>query len=211
MSKNSKRIVIPTVIIIITLVVLIMGAAYAYFSNGILLDGTITSVDTTAESVGVATLSSGKNLILELTPKDMMQTSETINYYATLDGTPTTEENSEIIATASVAGNGVMNCQYKLYASITATNNMYTAFKNMSSKSTNKLILTVDGVKYDFFDVSFPMTISGTIEGIKEGTSKDIYASFMLANRSEIDQTALKATDLKINFSVNEFKCNIVG
>lgn len=211
MSKNNKKIAIPLIIIIITLVVLVMGATYAYFSNGTLLDGNAIKVDTTAESVGVATLSSGKNLILELRPKDMMQSSETINYYATLDGIPSTEENSEIIATASVKGNGVMNCQYKLYASITANNNMYTAFKNMNSKSRDQLVLTVDGIQYDFYDVTFPMTISGTIEGIKEGTSKDIYASFMLANRSDIDQEDLKATDLKITFSVNQFKCNIVG
>ena len=211
MSVNNKSVLISVLIIVITLVILVMGAAYAYFTNGVFIGSSKTDINTSAESVGIATLSAGKDLKISLKPKDMMQTEETIYYFATIDGIPSLQENSEVIATASVKGNGIMNCQYKLNVSVSGTNNMYDVFKNMESKSVDQLVLTLDGSKYDFFDIAFPTTISGTINGISEQNSKDIYASFMLANRSDVDQTKLKATDIKLSFSVAEFKCNIVG
>ena len=50
------------------------------------------------------------------------------DYYATLTGTPATDENLVTIATATVTGNGTMDCAYKLNASISGTYNMFNAF-----------------------------------------------------------------------------------
>lgn len=212
MNTNIKNMVIPTVIMVITLVVLALGAAYAYFtvstSNGV----STMKVTTTVESVGIASLAHGSNLQLHLTNDDMMKKNDNIIYYATIDGVPSTEKNEVAIATASINGNGTMNCTYELLASITGEKNMYDAFQRMGkNKTSNQLILNVDGKDYDFNDTSFPSIITGTLEGLKEENTKNIMASFRVVNRSDINQSELAATDLTISFSVNKFECNIVG
>ena len=212
MNTNIKNMVIPTALMVITLVVLALGAAYAYFtvstSNGV----STMKVTTTVESVGIASLAHGSNLQLHLTNDDMMKKNDNIIYCATIDGVPSTEKNEVAIATASINGNGTMNCTYELLASITGEKNMYDAFQRMGkNKTSNQLILSVDGKDYDFNDTSFPSIITGTLEGLKEENTKNIMASFRVVNRSDINQSELAATDLTISFSVNKFECNIVG
>lgn len=213
-TANAKikkdKIIIPMIIVILTFVLLIVGSAYAYFTANNSIGGS-TNINTEFESVGISKLASKNNLKLNVTLVDMMKKDNNINYYATLDGTPSTSENSEVIATASVEGNGKMNCNYELEVTVNGTNNMYEAFKNMENKSDEQLILNVDGEDYDLFNVTFPLTITGTINDLSENNSKDIKASFRIVNRKDIDQSNLANKDLTLSFNAKLFTCSLVG
>lgn len=211
MSPESKKIVIPTLIMVVTLVILVMGATYAYFTANYVISGNTTTVETTIESIGIVSLSAGTNLNLNISAVDMMKQSGDVNYYATVSGKPQTSENIVAIAIANVEGNGIMNCKYQLKTEISGTNNLYTKFNNMETKSLGQLILKVDDTEYDFYSTTFPKTITGTLNGLKEGEPKSIMASFKVVNKSSIDQSPLAGTDLSIKFIVESINCSIVG
>lgn len=210
-TKDLKMLVIPTLLMVITFFLLIVGATYAYFSVSTTSNSASSSVNTKAENVGISTLKTGNNLSLNLTLVDMMQSTNDITYYATLTGTPSTSEVSEVIGTAEVDGNGVMKCDYELIVNLSGTNNMYTAFKNMSTKSVGQLVLNVSGTDYDLYNETFPLTINGTLENVKDEFPKNISASFRIVNKKDADQSKLAGTDIVISFSVNDYKCQIVG
>lgn len=213
-KKNTEikkdKIIIPMIIVILTFVLLIVGSAYAYFTANNSIGGS-TNINTEFESVGISKLASKNNLKLNVTLVDMMKKDNNIDYYATLDGTPSTSENSEVIATASVEGNGKMNCNYTLEVTVNGTNNMYEAFNNMENKSAGQLILNVDGKDYDLYNVTFPLTITGTLNDLSENNSKDIKASFRIVNRKDIDQSDLANKDLTLSFNAKLFTCSLVG
>lgn len=211
MSPENKKIIIPTLIMVITLVMLVMGATYAYFSADYTIDSNTTKIESTIESVGIVSLSAGTDLSLNISAVQMMQQTGDVEYYATESGTPSTSSNTVAIATADVEGNGTMSCDYQLKAALSGTNNMYTAFTNMSTKSQGQLVLTVDGVEYDFYETTFPKTITGTLSGLKDGSPQNIMASFKVVNKSSIDQSDLAGTDLTITFTVESLSCSIVG
>ncbi len=211
MKAKETKIIIPTLFAIIIFVFLIIGSTYAYFTMNATFTGGSTNVNFKAENVGISKLQAGNNLKLNLSLTDMMKKDNNVTYYATLDGTPSTSENSEVIAIASVEGNGTMKCSYNLGVTVSGTNNMYDAFINMKNKSENQLILNVDGQDYDLYDMEFPYTIAGTLNNISEGNSKNITASFRLVNRYDLDQSDLGGKDLTLSFSVISYECSIVG
>lgn len=210
-NENIKIMVLPTLLMMITFFVLIAGATYAYFNVTSTFIGGSSKINSSVESVGVSNLKTGNNLSLNLSRVDMMKNTNDITYYATQNGLPTTNVNNEVIATAEVKGNGIMDCSYELNVDVNGTNNMYAAFREMITKSTNQLVLNVAGVDYDLFNVTFPLTITGKLNGVKEGTSKDIFASFRIINRSNVDQSGIAGTDIELSFSVNRYTCEIVG
>ena len=210
-KKRLNGLLIPTLLMTFTLITLVVGATYAYFKVNVTNDVSTVKVSATTDSVGIVSLSAGDDLKLELTAAQMMQMTSDTNYYATISGNPTTDENNVAIATASVEGNGTMNCEYELSTSLSGKNNMYNAFSNMTGKSAGQLVLTINDTDYDLYDTIFPVTISGTLEGLNENTSKDIMASFKVVNKRSVNQNNLAGTDLTISFSVSKFDCDIVG
>lgn len=199
---------IPLILGIITLIVLSIGATFAYFGITTGSSSSTTRTNTNVESVGSVNLNRiNTNLYIHLTNESMSKRSNDVNYYASSSGITTTEtvENiGEIVA----IGNGNFNCEYDMSIQSSATNSMYTAFQNMSNKSSGQIILSVNDVNYDFNDSSlFPKVVHNTITGVTQGTPKYIKASLMIVNKKNIDQSALAGTDITISFTINNFSC----
>lgn len=209
-ENKKKKIIISTIIGVVAMLLIVAGAAYAYFSVPIQNNFTETKVDATVDAVGtVSLLPEVSQMTLNLKASDMMQNSQNVAFYGTKEGT-TTVESTEVIAKASVNGNGTFNCTYDLTMNATGTNNMYEAVQRMSSKDGN-VILTVNGERYDFATENlFPKTIKGEILGLTEGVTQDITAQIRLVNRTDITQDELQGTDIKISFTMQNFKCEAI-
>jgi len=232
-EKNRKKKITVLVIGIATLVVLVLGATYAYFvAEATNLFGTYTITAETENVGGVMLEKSATGLSLNLKTTDMIQQEEDVMYYATTDGTPSTSSNEVTIGTASVIDTSDTNyytCNYTL--SITNGNsssasNMYTAFQNWKTNGyTNgnvsvsgsyategQIVLTVAGQTYDFATSSlFPITYNGTLSYIHTGESKDIKASLYVKNEEEINQIAIAGTTININVEVTNFSCSLIA
>ena len=146
-------------------------------------------------------------MTLNVTAEQMMKGANDITYYASASGTTTTA-TSPVIATASASGAGTYNCNYTLNVAATGTNNMYTAFQGMSTKSAGQIVLTVAGTEYDFNTASlFPKTITGTITGVSSSSSKTLTAQLKFVNKKDINQDALQGTDIILTFTATAFTC----
>ena len=205
----ERKTIIKMIIGLSILGVLVLSATYAYFTVEVINNTGTQTITATLENVGSVVMRGKNNISLQLTRSQMMNMGEDVNYYGSSEGTKTVE-TSEIIGEASVEGEGVYSCDYTLKVNATGTNNMYTAFQAMATKSAGQIILTINGVRYDFDQSGmFPKTISGTIEGLTSDTPKQIGAQLKFVNKSTIDQSALAGTDINITMQMEEISCKI--
>lgn len=120
-NKDFKKVVLPAILGVIALIVLTVGATYAYFTVSSLTTGfTRRTVKAQAPEVGNVALASGSNLSITLTAEQMMKGTNDITYYASSSGVTTTA-TTENIGVATVTGAGTFNCEYKLNVSLSAT------------------------------------------------------------------------------------------
>jgi len=210
MEKMNKKMVIKFSLGIILLVVLVVGATFAYFTMNNSIDSSPTNLNAELDEVGNVALISGDNLNLEISQYDMKNKDKDVSYYASKNGKVLTE-TEEVIAYTSVVGNGLFDCSYTLTVTDKGTNSIYNAFQNMSGKSENQIVLTINGEDYDFnTDNLFPLAINGTLNSVSETMVQEIKAKLKLVNKTNIDQSALAGTDIYLDFGIDKFECKPV-
>ncbi len=210
---KDKKILISMIVAVATLVVLVIGAAYAYFSVSTTNSFGTKTITATTPDVGSVTLTSGAALTMNLTAEQMMKGESDLTYYASASGTTTTA-TSPVMATATVTGAGTFSCSYSfnIAASSTGTS-MYTAFQGMTGKSTGQIVLTVtpfggSAQTFDFNSGSlFPATVSGTITNLTSAQAKTLTAQLKFVNKYNLAQDALKNTDIILTFTATTFSC----
>jgi len=210
MKKLDKKIIIKFSIGIFALLLLVVGATYAYFALNANIEKSTTNISTELDDIGSVALVTGDNLLMDITFTDMKKYSNSdINYYASSNGT-TLVETDEVIAYTQVVGENNYSCTYTLVVSDESENSIYTAFQNMDNKSEGQIVLTVDGKDYDFNTTSlFPLTINGNLENVSNLNPGKIKAKLKLVNSPSIDQTGFAGTNIDLAFNVTDFKCEV--
>jgi len=204
--ENSKKIIVPTIVAIVTLVMLTVGATYAYFTVSATNSFGTKTITATTPEIGSVALSTGSNLSMTLTAAQMMKQSSDVTYYASASGATTTATTANI-GTATVTGAGTFTCNYTL--SVTDNDNsLYDAFQSMTGKSAGQIVLTVNGTAYDFNTASlFPKTITGTMSGLTSSASQNITAQLKFVNKASVDQSSLAGKTITLTFTVSNFSC----
>ncbi len=207
-NKNSILFVLGGVLLLL----MIIGATYAYFAVSTVSNFGTRTINAQAGNIGTVTLDGSNALLnMSLTALDMVQGSSDITYYASSSGTTTTP-TEVTIGTASVTPSTDTNyyhCTYTLSVTHTGTNDMYTAFTSGANKSTGQIILTINGTDYDFYD-GWPANNQVTGEFYTNVSNPaDITAGLRLINDSEINQNYLANTDIQISISLvnNSLSC----
>ena len=209
MKEKNKKIIILTAIAILVLLTLIIGATYAYFLVGITNNFGTKTITATTPSIGSVALTQGNNLLLDLTAADMMNKNSDTIYYASSSGT-TTSSTTENIGVATVTGLGTYNCSYSLKMD-DSTNSLYDKFQSMDTKSIGQIVLTINGVEYDFNTADlFPKIISGTMNGLSSSNIGYITAQLKVVNKTNVDQSALSGSNLSITFTIESFNCEAI-
>jgi len=124
--ENNKKILVPTIVAVATLVLLVFGATYAYFTIGSTNNFGTKELNATVEDVADAVvLEQVENeLSLSITRTMMDGFNVGTYYYASGSDTPAN------IAKMSVAGDGIYKCNYKLTITKSASstaNDLYKA------------------------------------------------------------------------------------
>lgn len=209
-DKSARIALIQMFLAIFSLIIVTVGATYSYFSLNASNNFNSISATVNTESVGNVFLSnSNKNLSINLTSTNMIRQDSNINFYASSSG-KTTEPTEETIGLITASGNGIFKCEYDLNITTNGVNNMYTKFQSMNDKSTNQIVLTINGHSYDFNTPNlFPIEEHFEVDNVKEGSPKEIKASLKIVNRSDIDQSELAGTDISVIFTANNFTCEV--
>ena len=198
--NEKKKVLVPTIVAVVTLIALVAGATYAYFAVGTTNNFGTTNINATAENVGTVALNAGSDLSLSVTAVDMMakfneETPVDVNYYATVGETTPNHTNDSTpitIGSAAVTGPGTFNCNYTLevtpsYTGETARSSMLQQLNGMVSPepTTGQLILYVNGTSYDLYTLVHNNNLSdvvgsivtyeipGTFTGISESTNSN--------------------------------------
>ncbi len=205
--KINKNILMPSIIAIITLLILVAGATYAYY-NVQFVDSSRTVTGTaTFPAMGSVAIASGSNLSLNLTRPLLMKLGRDETYYATTDGTPTTTASSPTIGTVTVVGNGTFSCDYTINVSMTGT--LYNAFNTMASKSSGQIVLSINGKDYDFYDSTnlTSFNVPGHMTGLTSNNPQYITAQLRFVNKNTVDQNALVDKNVTFTFAIDDFRC----
>jgi len=203
--ENNKKILIPTIVAVATLILLVFGATYAYFTiestNNFGTKELNATVEDMADAVVLEQVES--TLSLDVTRVQMSEDNAGTTYYASGSSTPAN------IAKISTTGEGTFTCTYKVSVTKSATNDLYTAFQGMSTKSTDQIYLSINDSKYDFNTTNlFPITYNGTINGVSKDTPQYITANLALLNKN-VNQNDLKGKDITLTFSISDFNCEL--
>jgi len=203
--ENNKKILVPTIIAVVTLILLVFGATYAYFTVGSTNNFGTKELNATVEGMAedIILQQVENELSLDVTRAMMSEDNAGTAYYASGSSTPAS------IAKISTTGEGTFTCTYKVSVTKSATNDLYTAFQGMSTKSANQLYLSINDSKYDFNTTSlFPITYNGTIRGVSKDTPQYITANLALLNKN-VNQNVLKGKDVTLTFSISNFNCEL--
>ena len=203
--ENNKKILVPTIIAVVTLILLVFGATYAYFTVGTTNNfGTKelnANIQDMAASVVLEQVES--TLSLDVTRAMMSEDNAGTTYYASGSSTPAN------IAKMSVAGEGRYACDYTLSVTKSASsseNDLYEAIQGMSQMYGNASLI-LNGTHYDFYtSYLFPLTYSGTMYNITKDTPQYITANISIRNANS-NQNALKGKDITLTIAVTEFDC----
>lgn len=210
MESKTKKILFPLFFIIITFILIVIGTTFAYFAVNVINNSTKININGNVDDVGSVALKSENDLNLRITIDKMMDKGRDVEYYATIGGEASETKVDVAIASINVNGDNTMKCDYILNGTIIGTSNMYDAFKNMSTATSGQLVLYVAGKEYDLYNTNFPIKVTGSTE-IKGNDKSEILASFKVVNKTNINQNDLAGTDLNISFTVEEFRCEVVG
>ena len=218
-NKIDNKFLIPTIISVLFLVVLIISASYAYFAVTEGDSSSSAKLQGSVEDIGSVSFEKTNNVLtMNLDNMQMIQLNKDVTYYASNTGI-TTEPTSEVLGFLKATGNGNFSCNYELEikaTSTTADTNLYTKFQGMTGKSTDQIVLTItssSGTKtYDFNTPNlFPITHSGSVSNLSEGTVENISAQLKFVNKTGVVQDALQNGNITFTMSVKTFKCDIVG
>jgi len=213
--ENNKKILIPTIVAVATVVLLVFGATYAYFTVGSTNRFGTKELNATVEDIASAVvLEQVENtLSLNVTRAMMSEDNSGSAYYASGSVKPAN------IAKISVAGDGIYKCDYKVTISKSASseeNDLYYAIKennavgeiSFSLNSNNIYLEDYQMGVYDFYDISFPMTYTDTIYNITKDSPKYITSNLEIDN-GWWEQNYLKRKDITLTYSISDFECEL--
>jgi len=204
---KDKKTLIKFGIGIFVFLFLVIGATYAYFTMNITNSYENRKITGKIEEQGHVALQLANDFYMNLTAYDMQNKGSDVSYFASSTGTKTTD-TEEIIGTTSVVGEQTYYCTYTLNVNENSENSMYEAFQNMVGKSNGQIVLTVNGIDYDFNTENlFPLKIDGSMKSVTKTNPGQITAKLKMVNSSSINQTAISNTDIHITFNVEDFNC----
>jgi len=208
-NKIDKKKLTYTIIGIITLILLIIGATYAYFMGSNSAYGTTEAQTELGEAVSIALSNPTDEMHLRLTASDMTVVKAGTSYYLTSDDSLNYVSNIEnnVVSRLSVVGNS----ETQTY---TCTYNLNVVKPSGINAGDMSLILTangatIDGVtsgsEIDLATASSSYTISFTHTGPTDG--KDLLSASVKLNNTLGDQNHLAGKSLSVQFSNGELSC----
>jgi len=214
---ETKKILVPSIIAIATLIVMTVGATYAFFTVGADDNFTTTTATATTGEIGGAALIKADNstLTLNVTAMEMLKENAT-TYYATGSTTPKT------IGTIKVTGAGTYECTYKITVTqktpTNMTNNLYQVFQaatDANKKVAGQIYYEINGQKFDFSTANLfngtNNVYTKTETGLTASNGASVTANLAIVNSATIDQTHLNNAGIELTYDVTSFTCSLTS
>ena len=205
---DYKKILIPTILAVLTLIILVVGATFAYFTitsdNRFGTKQIYTGFEEMADAVLVEQVTN--DLSLKVTREQMSEANKGTTYYATGSETPAN------IAKFSVSGEGSYYCDYTLKVEMDWPDNrlygqdgqnVYLIINDYSKYYLESFLLETEGI----FVEGFPSYYKGRVSGITKDTPQYITANFVIKN-SDVENNNLKGKEQTLTFKIETIECD---
>ncbi len=221
-SKNAKKALIPMFVGLFTMVLLTVGATWAFYNVN--MTGSITNSSVTASTAGRGLITLNGPAVtakMELSAADMSSATASTagkTWYATTTG-KSDSATSLTLGTATLSGDtSKYTCDYKITAKAPeASNSLITAYKNQATHS-NELVLELDNTVYDLSIADHITQITGSNGIVKNGSltlsgtggtaTKTFTAKFYLKNAT-VEQNFLAGKSASITITTAVSNCKI--
>ena len=200
MEEEKKKIIVPIVIGVLTLLVLVIGATYAYFAVGINNNFGTTTISASADDVGTVTLTNiNSTLSMSLTAADMMRQTGKIctKRIATVCNEATGYCDYETVSCSEGEANCVCNNVYG-FVNYYATPSGKSTTANMAWEIGRATVTPSTDTNY--YSCDYTLSVSNT------GTT-NMYTAFTgmpeQANATQARPNAYKSAD-QVIFQIND-------
>ncbi len=219
-NENKKKQKVMILIGVVTLLIAVLGATYAYFQISTNTESSNTNITGSTPAKSLVTLKPGTdNLHLNISAGDMSYENKTKEYYATDAEAKSYEENesdgTKTIASVELTG-GEATTKYSCTAKLTVskvTEPLEEADTMVEVLQPGDMILQFKGnIISEKLDLSELKTTGSKEYNLKfkvtGNTPEEIQAYIKLVNKEE-QQNYLAGKKLNINISTSELKCNV--
>ncbi len=207
-EKEKRKILISSIIIIITLILVAIGTTYAFFSLQIEGEETTTNVEITTGEQNEITLSGGiTNYHIKLDVSDMTEDKIWTYYYGTTDSTKNyeTDEDLAFQDIGTLTKKGTLTEKYICSADI----NISLDGDMQEFLQANDLVLVVkQGSTINTYDLSNISTKNIFRFKLDNDHIEPIQAFLVFTNQKS-DQSDLAGTSLNISINIDNFACEI--
>ncbi len=206
-DNKSKKVILPTAIATLVLIVMVVGATYAYINVNVTDNFDTKKITASVQPMGSVVIT-GSDLTMNLSRTQVFTPESDTTYYATSTGVVSDSPADQTIATATVTGEGTYTCDYTI--SVTATGGLFTKAVGIGE---GLLVLTVNSstnFEHDFntaWGNDDAKTITGTLTGLTSSNSGTVTAQLKYVNSKEKDQSALAGKSGTITFTIKSFSC----
>ena len=203
-SKQKKLFIIG----LMTLLVFVVGATYAYFQVSTTNNVSSSSVTGTAKNFGTVSLTTNTSkLYLNFNNNEMSTDYAGTTYYANSNssGTPLTTNPNYTLATASLTdGEFALDCDY----SFTVTASVNTAITDGSDSDVKITIGNTTLTLKELTASSNGVTVNGNIKNLVTGTNQTIGVSSSVTN-SNANQNSLMGNSYTISIAKPSISCDL--
>ena len=207
-EKEKRKILISSILIIITLILVVVGTTYAFFSLQIQNSSEPTNIEITTGEQNEITLSGGiTNYRIKLDVSDMTEDKIGTPYY----GTTVSGKNYEETEEAGTQDIGTLTKKWtlteKYICSADININLDGDMKDFLQ--TNDLVLVVkQGSTSNTYDLSNVST-KNTFKFKLDNDNINPIKAYLKFTNQESDQSDLAGTSLNISINISDFTCEI--
>lgn len=196
---KNKKMTGSVLVAVISLVTLVIGATYAYFTVATTNSFGTKTATATAESIGTVAITAGSDLSLTVTRAQMSKTNVGNIYYATGDNI-----SSGTLGTVKVTGEGMYSCDYTM--SITLSGTMLSSIQD-----DRNTILYVNDIPYDIYTYkdAGTITLNGTINGLVQATPQRIKGNIAVFNTEKDQSGELAGKTISASIKVTNITCTV--
>lgn len=214
---DIRKALVPSIVAVIVLIGLVVGATWAFFTVKVDNKVTQTTASASTPEIPLVTLSGGvSQLSMSLTADDMASINQK-TYYAGETGKVESQTAAPTIATVTLDKDKVNTyiCSYTITAKASAENkSLISAYTSKSATNTGELVLKLNSTSYDLASenhntaiLNSGITNSGTVE-VSANKPATLTAQFSLTNNNK-DQSFIAETEATIDITAAITTCNL--
>ncbi len=207
MNGEERKILISSIVLVVTLILVVVGTTYAFFSLQIEGENTTTNVELIAGEQNEITLSGGiTNYHIKLDVSDMTEDKKGTYYYGTTDSNKKYAAEGDSVAQdiGTFTKKGTLTEEYGCYADINI--DLGGNMAELLQYGDLRLVVKQGEDFFRTYDLSYETDKQEFKFNLSNSNMEPIQAYLEFPNRND-DQSYLAGKELTVSIKIDNFRC----